>query len=64
MSPDGVRASRTAAVLSALRAEPGLLVGELVDRTGIELRRLAPLLWSLEDEGLLVHEGRRYFPVD
>lgn len=53
--------TRRASVLAALEADPGLLYDELVAATGLELRRLAPLLWRMEDERLVVHEGRRWF---
>ncbi len=50
-------------MLAALETEPGLLVADLADRTGLDQRPLAPLLWRLEEQGLAVHEGRRWFAV-
>jgi DNA-binding IclR family transcriptional regulator len=57
------RAERSAAARAALDAEPGLRIDELAERLGLEVRRLAPLLWRMEEEGLVVHEGHRWYPV-
>ncbi len=57
------REERSAAALEALAADPGLRIDELADHLGLEIRRLAPLLWRMEEEGLVVHEGHRWFPV-
>jgi DNA-binding IclR family transcriptional regulator len=54
---------RMAAIVAVLDAEPGLLTSELADRLGYNPERLAPLLWRMEDERLIVHEGRRWFAV-
>ncbi len=48
-------------MLGTLRAEAGLTVGELADRTGYGTRLLHTLLWRLEDDGLVVHEGHRWY---
>lgn len=57
-------AERAAAVVAVLDREPGLLLAEIVDRTGLDPRPLAPLLWRMEEQGLIVHEGRRWFAVE
>jgi DNA-binding MarR family transcriptional regulator len=56
-------AERIATIVATLDAEPGLLTAELADRLGYDPQRLAPLLWRMEDERLIVHEGRRWFAV-
>lgn len=56
-------AERIAAIVATLDAELGLLTAELAERMGFVPQRLAPLLWRMEDEGLVVHEGRRWFAV-
>lgn len=48
-------------MLAALDEDPGQRIGELAERTGLDVRRLAPLLWRMEAEGEVVHEGRRWF---
>lgn len=59
----GVREERTRAALAVLEAEPGLRLGDISERVGLEVRRLAPLLWRMEDDGLIVHEGNRWYPT-
>ena len=39
------------------------VLSTLVERTGIELKRIAPLLWRMEADGLVLHEGRRWFTL-
>ncbi len=62
----GVDSPRVTAILAALEAEPGLTVRELADRTGLRSRLLHAVLWRLEDQEWVVHEGNRWFvsPVD
>ena len=55
------REERRAAALEALRDEPGLTLQELAERLQLEVRRLAPVLWRMEDERAVVHEGRRWY---
>ena len=57
------REERRAAALAALEQDPGLRLDELADRLGLEVRRLAPVLWRMEEDGLVVHEARRWYPV-
>lgn len=52
---------RKAAILAALQEDPGLLVTEIAERIGVEVRPLAPLLWRMEEDGQIEHEGRRWF---
>ncbi len=56
-------AERIALIVATLDAEPGLLTSELAERLGYVPERLAPLLWRMEDERLIVHEGRRWFAM-
>jgi DNA-binding IclR family transcriptional regulator len=52
---------RVQAVLEALEAAPGLTVRELAERTGHGTRHLHTLLWRMEADGRVVHEGHRWF---
>lgn len=63
-SPSPTGSARRAAVLAALAEDPGLDLGELSAATRLGLKQLAPLLWRMEDDGLVVHEGRRWFAVE
>jgi hypothetical protein len=45
-----------------LEAEPGLTSPELAERVGFGRRHMSLLLLRLEEHGLVVHEGRRWFP--
>ena len=49
------------AILAALEAEPGLTVRELAARTGLRGRLLHAVLWRLEDQERVVHEGNRWY---
>jgi hypothetical protein len=59
----------TARVLDRLRLiarmledEPGLTSPELAERVGFGRRHMSLVLLRLEEHGLVVHEGRRWFP--
>lgn len=52
---------RVTAVLAALEEEPGLTVPELHTRTIIATRLLHVVLWRLEDDQQVVHEGNRWY---
>ena len=59
----------TARVLERLRLfartledEPGLTSPELAERVGFGRRNMSLLLFRLEEHGLVVHQGRRWFP--
>jgi DNA-binding MarR family transcriptional regulator len=55
-------AARRAAVLAALEEEPGLTLRDVADRCALDVRHAAMLLWRLEEDGLAVHEARRWYP--
>jgi DNA-binding IclR family transcriptional regulator len=55
------RDARRARVLDVLNAEPALTHAELAERSGLPSRLLAQVLWAMEDDGLVVHEGRRWY---
>jgi hypothetical protein len=57
----GVDSPRVTAILAALDDEPGLTVGELAARTGRGTRLLHAVLWRLEDERRVIHEGNRWY---
>ena len=52
---------RVQALLAALDEAPGLTVPELAARTAYGTRLLHTLLWRLESDGLVIHEGTRWF---
>ncbi len=52
---------RRARVLAAVHEEPAQTHEELVESTGLPSRHLVRLLWRLEEEGRVVHEGRRWY---
>jgi DNA-binding IclR family transcriptional regulator len=54
---------RVQALLAALDAAPGLTVRELAERTAYGTRLLHQLLWRLERDGEVVHEGHRWYRV-
>jgi DNA-binding IclR family transcriptional regulator len=45
----------------ALEAEPGLTSRELAERNDLTRRNMSLLLLRLEEHGLVVREGRRWF---
>jgi hypothetical protein len=49
-------------VARTLEDEPGLTSPELAERVGFGRRHMSLLLLRLEEHGLVVHEGRRWFP--
>jgi DNA-binding IclR family transcriptional regulator len=49
-------------VARTLEDEPGLTSPELAQRVGFGRRHMSLLLLRLEEHGLVVHEGRRWFP--
>ena len=52
---------RVQALLTALDEAPGLTVPELAERTAYGTRLLHTLLWRLEADGTVVHEGNRWY---
>ncbi len=61
--PGAAHAARLARILAALEAEPAQTHEELAASTQLPSRQLARLLWAMEDDGLVVHEGRRWYPA-
>ncbi len=53
--------ARVRRILAALDEEPAQTHEGLVASTGLSSRHLARLLWALEEEGLVIHEGRRWY---
>ena len=53
---------RIRATVHALEAEPGLTSRELAERNDLARRNMSLLLLRLEEHGLVVREGRRWFP--
>jgi predicted transcriptional regulator len=53
---------RIRCTVRALEAEPGLTSRELAERNGLARRNMSLLLLRLEEYGLVVREGRRWFP--
>ena len=49
-------------IARTLQDEPGLTAPELAERVGFGRRHMSLLLLRLEEHGLVVHEGRRWFP--
>jgi DNA-binding IclR family transcriptional regulator len=49
-------------IARTLQDEPGLTSPELAERVGFGRRHMSLLLLRLEEHGLVVHEGRRWFP--
>ena len=49
-------------IARTLEDEPGLTARELGERVGFGRRHMSLLLLRLEEHGLVVHEGRRWFP--
>jgi hypothetical protein len=49
-------------IARTLEDEPGLTSPELAERVGFGRRHMSLLLFRLEEHGLVVHEGRRWFP--
>jgi DNA-binding IclR family transcriptional regulator len=49
-------------IARTLEDEPGLTSPELAERVGFGRRHMSLLLLRLEEHGLVVHEGRRWFP--
>jgi DNA-binding MarR family transcriptional regulator len=45
-----------------LEDEPGLTSRELAERNGLSRRNMSLMLLRLEEHGLVVREGRRWFP--
>jgi MarR family protein len=54
--------SRIRLVARTLECEPGLTSRELAERGGLTRRHMALLLLRLEEHGLVMREGRRWFP--
>jgi DNA-binding IclR family transcriptional regulator len=61
--PVDAAAARREGILRALAAAPGLTHTELAAAVGLPVRHLAALLWALEEDGAVVHEGRRWYPA-
>ena len=53
---------RIRCTVHALQAEPGLTSRDLAERNGLARRNMSLLLLRLEEYGLVVREGRRWFP--
>ena len=49
-------------IARTLEDEPGLTAPELAERVGFGRRHMSLLLLRLEEHGLVVREGRRWFP--
>ena len=49
-------------IARTLEDHPGLTSAELAERVGYGRRHMSLLLLRLEEHGLVVHEGRRWFP--
>jgi hypothetical protein len=49
-------------IARTLEDEPGLTSPELAERVGFGRRHMSLLLLRLEEHGLVVHQGRRWFP--
>jgi hypothetical protein len=49
-------------IARTLEDEPGLTSPELAERVGFGRRHMSLVLLRLEEHGLVVHEGRRWFP--
>ena len=54
--------NRIRLVARTLEDEPGLTARELAERAGVARRHMSLLLLRLEEHGLVVREGRRWFP--
>jgi DNA-binding IclR family transcriptional regulator len=55
-------ARRIERVVETLSREPGLTSQDLAERLDLTRRHASLLLLRLEETGLVVHEGRRWFP--
>jgi hypothetical protein len=53
---------RIRAIVHELDREPGLTALQVADRAGLTRRQSVLLLLRLEEHGLVLHEGRRWFP--
>jgi len=53
---------RIRAIAHVLECEPGLTALQVADRAGLTRRQSVLLLLRLEEHGLVIHEGRRWFP--
>ena len=49
-------------IARTLEDEPGLTSPELAERVGFGRRHMSLVLLRLEEHGIVVHEGRRWFP--
>jgi len=56
-------ARRIERVVETLAREPGLTSPELAERLELSRRHASLLLLRLEETGLVLHEGRRWFPM-
>ncbi len=54
---------RIARIVATLRQEPGMTSVELAERLGFGRRHMSLVLLHLEEQGRVVHEGRRWFPA-
>ena len=54
---------RIARIVATLRQEPGMTSPELAERLGFGRRHMSLVLLHLEEQGRVVHEGRRWFPA-
>jgi DNA-binding transcriptional regulator LsrR (DeoR family) len=54
---------RIARIVATLRQEPGMTSHELAERLGFGRRQMSLVLLHLEEQGRVVHEGRRWFPA-
>jgi hypothetical protein len=54
--------NRIRLIARTLEDEPGLTSPELAERVGFGRRHMSLVLLRLEEHGLVVHEGRRWFP--
>lgn len=54
---------RIARIVATLRQEPGMTSPELAERLGFRRRHMSLVLLHLEEQGRVVHEGRRWFPA-
>jgi DNA-binding transcriptional ArsR family regulator len=54
--------TRVRLIVHTLADEPGLTSRELAERNGLTRRNMSLLLLRLEEHGLVVRQGRRWFP--
>ena len=54
------RAIRRAEILATLSEEPGLWLDDLTERLNLETSEVAPLLYEMQDEGVVNRDGRRW----